>query len=120
VGSEAGSPLPATITVIVKSSVFGNTSLTGTRIGLTNNYAFSYTPPSIAGGDDFEACGTTVVSYVTEARNSNNDLIDDGILNGSSNTAAGFRFVDASGNPLICTELDTAPATWGMVKKLFD
>ena len=46
--SEVGSPLPATITVIVKSSQWGNTALTATRIGTTNNYAFTYTPPTRA------------------------------------------------------------------------
>jgi len=119
VGSEVGSPLPATITVIVKSSQFGNTFLVGTRIGLTNDYSFSYTPPAVANGDDFNACNTTIVAYVTTSQNSSNDLIDDGLANGSSSSAAGFRFLDGAGVPIECT-VGVAPSTWGNVKKLFD
>jgi hypothetical protein len=118
VGSEVGSPLPATITVIVKSTEWGNTYLTATQIGVTNNYAFTYTPPATANGDDFNACGSTIVSYVNEGRNSNNDLIDDGLQNGSSNTTSGFRFYDGAGVPIECT-VGVTPSTWGGVKTLF-
>jgi hypothetical protein len=117
--SEVGDPLPATITVIVKSSLFGNTSLVGTRIDATSNYSFTYTPPSIATGSAFNACETTVVSYVTEALNTNNDLLDDGLQNGSRNDASGFRFVDAEGQLISCV-LGVEPSTWGQVKIRFE
>src|SRR5262245_15721904 len=55
---EVGNPLPATLDVWVKSTLFGNTQLVATRIDDTSNYSFSYTPPSIANGDGFNACGT--------------------------------------------------------------
>jgi hypothetical protein len=117
--SEAGDPLPATIDVIVKSSQFGNTTVTGTRIGLTNNYSFTYTPPAIANGDEFDACATTIVAYITNGNNSNNDLIDDGLQNGSSNASAGFRFVDANGDPIDCEVLGVEPTPWAGFKSLY-
>jgi len=120
VGAEAGSPLAAKITVIIKSTFFGNTSVTATRIGLTNNYAFTYTPPAIANGDGFDACGTTIVAYMNLGQNSTNDLMDDGLLNGSASTAAGFRYTYADGSAVICEGVGTAPATWSTVKRLFN
>jgi hypothetical protein len=116
VGSEVGSPLPATIVVIIKSSAFGNTFLTGFQIGTSNNYSFTYTPPAIANGDDFDACNTTVVAYVENGRNSDNDLIDDGVQNNSSGAAAGFRFVDAAGRPIDCVFLGAESSPWSGVK----
>jgi hypothetical protein len=117
--SEVGSPLPATINVIVKSSDFGNTTVTGTRIGMTSDYSFSYTPPAIANGDDFDACNTSIVAYQSNGNNSNNDLIDDGLQNGSSSAAAGFRFTDASGNPLPCQLVGVEPTPWSGFKSLY-
>jgi hypothetical protein len=119
VGSEVGDPLPPTITVIIKSTFFGNTYLVGTQIGATNNYSFCYTPPAVANGDDFDACATTIVAYVTEGQNSNNDLIDDGLQNGSDNTAAGLRFVDANGDPIDCIKVGVERAPWSGVKSLY-
>jgi len=106
--------------VTIKSSQFRNSFVTGTRIGLTNNYAFTYTPPAIAHGDRFDACNTTIVAYVGENQNASNDLMDDNLLNGSSGSAAGFRFVDGSGHPIDCTVVGTTSSTWGTLKKLFD
>src|SRR5207342_1168308 len=74
--SEVGGSLPPTMTAWVKSSLLGNTAVTATRIGATSNYSFVYTPPT-------EACATTIVAYFSLGQNSNNDLIDDGLQNGS-------------------------------------
>jgi hypothetical protein len=119
VGSEVGNPLPATITVIIKSSEFGNTNVVGTRVGTTSNYSFCWTPPAIENGADFNACGTTIVAYVSNGRNTNNDLIDDGVRNGSSNAAAGLRFVDAAGRQIECINLGVGAAPWSGMKQLY-
>jgi hypothetical protein len=119
VGSEVGSPLPATINVIIKSMTFGNTTVTGTQIGATNNYAFTYTPPALANGDEFDACNTVIVAYVNNNQNANNDLIDDGLQNGSTNTASGFRFVDGTGAAIPCVVVGVEPTTWGTAKHLY-
>jgi hypothetical protein len=119
VGTEVGDPLPPTITVIVKSSEFGNTTLVGTRIGVTNDYSFCWTPPATANGDLFDACGTTVVAYVSNGQNTSNDIIDDGVQNASSNAAAGFRFVDGNGDPIECIVLGVDEAPWSGVKTLY-
>lgn len=116
--SEVGGSLPATLTVVVKSSVFGNTFLTATQIGTSGDYTFTYTPPAVANGDEFDACGTTIVAYFELGQNSNNDLIDDGMQNGSANAAAGFRFVDAQGDPIPCT-VGVEPRAWSGVKSLY-
>ena len=99
--SEVGDPLPATLDVFVKSSVFGNTQLVATRIGTSSDYTFTYTPPTVAGGQSVDACGTTVVAYRSLGLNSNNDLLDDGLQNSSRAAACGFRFLFA-GIPLEC------------------
>jgi hypothetical protein len=117
--SEAGDPLPATIDVIIKSSDFGNVTVIGTRIGMTSNYSFTYTPPAIANGDEFDACNTTIVAYITNGNNSNNDLIDDGLQNGSTNASAGFRFVDANGDPIECVVLGVESTPWTGFKSLY-
>ena len=109
--SEVGQPLPARIVVWIKSSVFGNTQLVATRIGVTNAYAFTYTPPS-------GICETSVVAYQEQGLNSNNDLLDDGIQNGSRMASAGFRFVDAAGNPAGC-EVSVEQSPWGRIKALY-
>jgi hypothetical protein len=103
----------------VKSSYFGNTQLVATRIDLTSNYSFVYTPPAIANGDDFNACGTTTVAYHSLGRIANNDYLDDDMLNGSWDAGAGLRFVDANGMPLECTPVPVDESTWGQVKDLF-
>jgi len=117
--SEVGDPLPATITVIVKSSNFGNVSVTGTRIGVTSDYSFSFTPPTIANGDPIDACSTGIVAYQDEGNNSNNDLIDDGLQNGSVNAAAGFRYTNAANEPLPCLIVGVEPTPWTGFKSLY-
>jgi hypothetical protein len=112
VGSEVGTPKPATITVLIKNSQFGNTTLTATRIGSTSNYTFTYKSP-------VNACNTTIVAYVIDGQNASNDLLDDGLMNNSGTSAAGFRFVDANGRPIDCTGVGTTPSAWGGVKTLF-
>jgi len=117
--SEVGDPLPATISVIVKSSHFGNTIVTATRIGATSDYTFSFTPPAIANGDAFDACATGIVAYQTNGNNSNNDLIDDGLQNGSSNSAAGFRYTNAANEPLPCGVVGVEETPWTGFKSLY-
>jgi hypothetical protein len=85
-----------TISVFVKSSALGNTTLTATRIAGTNNFAFTYNAPSIG-------CDTTIVAYQALGNNANNDYRDDGLKNDSAKAAAGFRFVDAQGSPIACS-----------------
>lgn len=116
---ELGGSYPPTIVVWVKSSYFGNTQLVATRIGLTSDYTFTYTPPAKAIGDSFDACGTTIVAYQTLGRNANNDYCDDGMANGSWDAASGLRFVDTNGMPLECMPVPTDPSTWTNVKGLF-
>ena len=99
--AEVGSPQPATITVIVEGSVFGNTILVGTQLGSTSNYSFTYTPPSLATGSTFDACETTIVAYVQ-----------------SQAAACGLRFIDALGAPISC-KVEVEPSTWGSVKTRF-
>ena len=113
---EVGDPLPATLDVWVKSSLFGNTQLVATRIDDTNNYTFTYTPPAIANGDDFNACGTTTVAYKVIGRIANNDYCDDGLRNGTADAGSGLRFVDANGNPLTCQTVGVESTPWGKVK----
>jgi hypothetical protein len=117
--SEVGGSFPPTITVIVKSSDFGNTFLTATRIGMTADYTFTYTAPAVANGDPFDACNTTIVAYVENGQNSNNDLIDDGQQNGSSNAACGFRFLNAAGQTIPCGPVGVEPRPWSSVKALY-
>src|SRR5262245_8540965 len=110
--SEVGNPLPATIFVYVKSSGFGNTQIVATRIDATSDYSFTYTPPS-------NICSTTVVSYRTLGLNANNDLLDDGLQNGTKSAACGFRFVNSAGNPIECPPLAVDRSAWGTVKNLY-
>jgi hypothetical protein len=111
--SEIGGSLTPTLTVIVKSSNFGNTVLVATRIGVTSNYTFDYTPPAD------RACATVIVAYFSNGQNCNNDLIDDGLQNGSSDSAAGFRFKDANGDTIPCTKLGVDARPWSSVKALY-
>ncbi len=107
-----GGPYPATISVIVKSTDFGHTVVVGTRIGTSSDYAFTFIPPD-------GACNTTIVAYVTKGQNTNNDLIDDGLQNGSSNAACGLRLVDDTGAEVPCTVLGVENRPWGEIKSLF-
>lgn len=115
---EVGGSLPATLTIWVKSTFFGNTMLIANRIGLTNDYAFTYTAPAIAHGDNFDACSTTIVSYYEFGLNANNDYADDGTKNGSGISASGLRYVDDA-VPLECEPVSLDASTWSGVKALF-
>lgn len=106
--AEVGDPLPATLTVWVKSSDFGNEMLTANRIDDTDCYAFSYTPPDYG-------CNTTIVAYQALGLDSNNDMADDGVMNDSGASASGFRFVDEFGEPIGCA-VPNGENSWGMVK----
>jgi hypothetical protein len=117
--AEAGNPLPATIDVWVKSSQFGNTQLVATRLGTSDCYEFSYTPPAVANGDDFDACATTIVAYIEVGNNANNDVTKDGIDDDTPNAASGFRFVDGNGDPLDCHEVGVDSTHWSNVKKFY-
>jgi hypothetical protein len=118
--AEAGSPLPASLTVWVKSSQWGNTQLTATLVDASAGcYEFTYTPPAIANGDDFDACGTTIVAYESLGMNANNDICDDGLDNGSGGSASGFRFLDSSGAPIDCVSVGVDQAPWSQVKGLY-
>ena len=108
---EVGDPLPATITVWVKSSNLGNTELTANLIADTDCYEFSYTPPT-------GACNTTIVAYQDLGLEANNDMADDGVVNGSGTAASGLRFVDEFGNPIECT-VPIDDVSWGMIKSLY-
>lgn len=110
--SEVGDPLPPTITAYIKSSHLGNTVVTATRIGSTSDYTFTWTPPDTA-------CSTTIVAYGSLGRNANNDVLDDGLQNGSQSAACGFRFVDAQGGEIQCDVVGVGPAPWGSVKGLY-
>jgi hypothetical protein len=105
---EVGGPLPATLTVWVKSSAFGNMMVTATRIDMTADYTFDYTPP-------MTACGTTIVAYIELGNEANNDLTDDGIDNGSGTAAAGFRILDEFGDVVECP-VSVDDSAWGRVK----
>ena len=110
--ADVGGPLPAALTVWVKSSDFGNTMLTAMRIGVSSDYTFDYMPPAFA-------CGTTVVAYLTLGYEANNDLADDGIANGSGTAASGLRFIDGNGMPIDCEPVSLGPETWGRLKALY-
>jgi hypothetical protein len=109
---EVGDPLPATLTVWVKSTYFGNTMLTATRIDDTSDYTFDYTAPE-------EACFTSIVSYYDIGLNANNDLADDGIRNGSGISASGFRYVDDMGLLIDCEPVGTEARSWGTIKGMY-
>jgi hypothetical protein len=110
--SEVGDPLPPTITVFVKSSFMGNAVVSASRIGSTSDYTFTWTPPDTA-------CNTTIVAYGSQGRNSNNDLLDDGLQNGSQSAACGFRFVNALGDEIPCDAVGVEATPWSGVKRLY-
>ena len=85
--------------------------LTASQVGATDCYEFTYTPPS-------HACNTTIVSYVDLGLNSNNDIADDGVANGSATASAGFRFVNADGNVIGCV-VPVEATSWSGIKGHF-
>src|SRR5207248_791164 len=90
-GAETCSSGGSGVDVIVKSSNFGNTTLCGTLSGCPGpacTITYTYNAP-------LNGCETGVVAYKINGNNSNNDIIDDGIKNGSACAAAGYAYVDA-------------------------
>ncbi len=81
-----------TVPVFIKSSTLGNTTVTGTvsGSGSSTKITFTYTAPR-------NGCETTIVAYISLGNNTNNSVITPG-----GHAAAGFAFVDASGNPAPC------------------
>src|SRR5262249_25266009 len=77
-GNETCSSGPAGVDVIIKSSVFGNTTVCGSLSncpGAACTITFDFTGPN---GPDVCACQTVVVAYGSSGNNSNDDIIDDG------------------------------------------
>ena len=102
-GAETCSSGGGGVDVIVKSSNFGNTTLCGTLSGCPGpacTITYTYNAPA-------NGCDTGVVAYKTNGNNSNNDIIDDGIKNGSACAAAGYAYVDASGGLISCPAATT-------------
>jgi hypothetical protein len=79
------------VSVIIKSSSFGNTTLAGTASGGT--ITFSWTVPATG------VCNTTIVAYRTNGNLANNIIVK--AANGSpgaSVSAAGYAITDANGD----------------------
>ena len=74
----------STVPVFIKSSDFGNSTVTGTVSGTT--ITFTYT--GAAGG-----CNTVVVAYGSLGNNTNNSILTSG-----GTAAAGFALLNSSGN----------------------
>jgi len=88
----------STVPVYVKSSDFGNSTVTGTVSGTT--ITFAYTAP--AGG-----CNTVVVAYGSLGNNTNNSLLTAG-----GTAASGFALLNASGNVItVCGSPPPPPPT---------
>ena len=75
----------STVDVIIKSSQFGNQTVTGTvtGTGASTTITFTFTAPA-------NGCDTTVVAYSTNGNNVSGDY-------------QGFGYVDAGGNHISCT-----------------
>jgi len=114
VGNETCSSGPAGVDVIIKSSQFGNETVCGTLSscpGAGCTITFMYTAPN---GPTVCACRTGIVAYKTNGNNSNNDIIDNGVKDGSKHSAAGFAYVDSQGqviNSCICPTTTTTTTT---------
>ena len=83
-----------TTTVFIKSSTLGNTQVVGTVTGTGSNtqITFTFTAPE-------NGCDTTIVAYENVGLNSNNIIISG---DPSHPAAAGFAYVDGSGNVIDC------------------
>src|SRR5262249_48253003 len=90
----------AGVDVFIKGSFAGNEVVCGTLSacpGADCTITFSYTAPN---GPDVCACKTSIVAYKTSGNNSTNDIIADGVFNGTPTGPAGFGFVDTGGQPI--------------------
>jgi len=94
-------PNQGLVIVAIKSSDFGNTTVTG--IVFEGTITFRWDVPATG------VCGTTDVAYASLGHVSNNDIIDDGLKNGTGVAQAGYAIVDASGNVIS----DADPSTPG-------
>src|SRR5262245_25106057 len=96
-GSETCTGGSPGVDVFIKGSFAGNEIVCGTLSacpGASCTITFSYTAPN---GPDVCACKTNIVAYKTSGNNSTNDIIADGVFNGTPTGPAGFGFVDANG-----------------------
>ena len=101
-GSETCTGGSPGVDVFIKSSFApgGNQTVCGALSncpGANCTITFSYTAPN---GPDVCACMTSIVAYKTTGNNSTNDIIADGVFNGTPTGPAGFGFVDANGQPI--------------------
>jgi len=85
----------STVPVIIKSSNLGNTTVMGSVSGTT--ITFTFTAPR-------NGCNTSIVAYGSNGNNTNNSWITPG-----GTSAAGFAFVDGSGNVIAC---GSTPTNW--------
>src|SRR5262249_10275264 len=86
--------------VLLKSSPFGNTTVCGTLSGCPGaacTITFMFTAPN---GPDVCACQTSIVAYGSNGNNANNDIVNDGVHDGTPDSAAGFAFLDSQGQPI--------------------
>src|SRR5262245_6064470 len=99
-GSETCTGGAAGVDVFIKGSFAGNEIVCGTLSacpGADCTITFNYTAPN---GPDVCACKTNIVAYKTTGNNSTNDIIADGVFDGTPTGPAGFGFVDANGQPI--------------------
>src|SRR5262249_22585259 len=99
-GSETCTGGGAGVDVFIKGAFAGNEVVCGTLSacpGPDCTITFSYTAPN---GPDVCVCKTSIVAYKTSGNNSTNDIIADGVFNGTPTGPAGFGFVDAGGQPI--------------------
>src|SRR5262245_25214688 len=99
-GTETCTGGGAGVDVFIKGSFAGNQTVCGTLSacpGASCTITFSYTAPN---GPDVCACMTSIVAYKTTGNSSTNDIIADGVFDGTPTGPAGFAFVDANGQPI--------------------
>jgi len=112
-GTEHCTSGPAGVDVFVKSTDFGNITLCGSLSscpGANCTITFSWTVPN---GPTICPCNTSIVAYKDTGNNSNNDIIDDGVINGGNNPA-GYAFLDQNGNVITtcgCTATTTTSSS---------
>ena len=120
--TEVGDPVPETIPVWVKSSFFGNSMQTATRRPPGLDYWFVYTPPAIAAGGEFDACGWAIVSYGNGPEggyDARSLCFGPGWWCLAYPWVGELRFVDASGVEIPCPPTAVEDAPWSMIKKLY-
>jgi hypothetical protein len=88
----------STVTIYIKHGSAGNETVTGSvsGTGAGTTVTFTYTAPADLG------CNTAIVAYSAPGNGATNDIIDDGVKNGSAAAAAGFGYLDANGLPITC------------------